>query len=678
MPAIAAHEYAPQDFWREASPDERADQLALQRTLVADHRDRALGDECFVSQLASVAADVLLLGDRSYVSAGAHLAGEVVTGRESGIGPYAVLRGRVTVGDGVTVGAHASLLGFDRSAEPDAADQMLHARGIEIGDEVRIGARAVVHDGVTIGSQAVVAPRSVVVESVPAGAVVSGNPAAFLRWRTDPDDNGTAPNAAATAAARGAHDEPEPGAPPARDEEVAPSAGERVAVANATLRDALAHATARNAARAATDRQEAEPAAEPAAVAEPTPMVEPAAEPAPAAVARPTPEAMVERGPAGEPAPMVEPAAVAESTTETEPAPAATIIESASELGPTPPAPGLAARVAELAAGARDEASTLLDRAWNPDAALFTDRPGVDPTLRAQCDAVEIADLLLGTPPTQARVDTQLEVLRDWPDAATGGDAANRIVNVGGALDLLGSGFGSPLTWATDATAERVVALCDGLPWTTDAAGAGRTIDAFATALARTRRAQHPLSPAVEDTLFGWLLLHADPHTGMWGQPSPEHGLLPLVSGFSRICRGTFAQVGIPLPHPEPAIDTLLRHARDPRWLAPHGADARHVLAAAYPLWLTRGSGYRTDEVHALATRLLSEAMPTWVPEAGYALRATSPATDGLPETEPSLRGTEMWLTVIWYLSDLVGVSGALGYRPRGAHRPDPMVSQRR
>ena len=34
--------------------------------------------------------------------------------------------------------------------------------------------------------------------------------------------------------------------------------------------------------------------------------------------------------------------------------------------------------------------------------------------------------------------------------------------------------------------------------------------------------------------------------------------------------------------------------------------------------------------------------------------------------------GTEMWLAIIWLLAEVLGESGALGYRPRGVHRPEP------
>jgi len=41
---------------------------------------------------------------------------------------------------------------------------------------------------------------------------------------------------------------------------------------------------------------------------------------------------------------------------------------------------------------------------------------------------------------------------------------------------------------------------------------------------------------------------------------------------------------------------------------------------------------------------------------------------------EPSLQGTEIWLAVAWYAADLLGEADALGYRPRGVHRPEPAL----
>jgi len=82
--------------------------------------------------------------------------------------------------------------------------------------------------------------------------------------------------------------------------------------------------------------------------------------------------------------------------------------------------------------------------------------------------------------------------------------------------------------------------------------------------------------------------------------------------------------------------------------------------------------------VQELAARLLSDALRTWVPGAGFSFREPTPSTRGFDTTEPGLQGTEMWLAIVWYLSDLLGIADALGYRPRGVHRPEPAAGPRR
>ena len=34
-----------------------------------------------------------------------------------------------------------------------------------------------------------------------------------------------------------------------------------------------------------------------------------------------------------------------------------------------------------------------------------------------------------------------------------------------------------------------------------------------------------------------------------------------------------------------------------------------------------------------------------------------------------------MWLAIVWLLADYLGCADALGYRPRGVHRPEPAHS---
>ena len=59
--------------------------------------------------------------------------------------------------------------------EPSESD------GIVIGDDVFIGARAIILKGVTIGERSVIGANSVVTRSIPDGVIAAGNPAVVLR-----------------------------------------------------------------------------------------------------------------------------------------------------------------------------------------------------------------------------------------------------------------------------------------------------------------------------------------------------------------------------------------------------------------------------------------------------------------------------------------------------------------
>lgn len=327
-----------------------------------------------------------------------------------------------------------------------------------------------------------------------------------------------------------------------------------------------------------------------------------------------------------------------------------------------PPPEPLRERLSAFADMVRTEIDAVLTRAWDAAARRFTDHPGAKPTLRAQCDAVELADLLHRRTPAQASAATLAEIIDSWP-TNDDTDPDYRVLCAGYALDLLGGRFSRlPELEQTPA----LLARLDALPWEADAWHAGHRVDAFGTALLWRRRAEAEVPFGWVEALFGLLVTRADPETGMWGAPSERTGMLLPVNGFYRATRGTFAQFGVPLPFPERVVDTVLTHVHDERHFAAETMDACTVLDVAHPLWLTRGAEHRPDDVAAVARRLLEFALTRWHPGAGMAFG---------PSDVPGLQGTEMWLAIVWYLADLLGLADELGYRPRGIHRPEPADS---
>lgn len=344
----------------------------------------------------------------------------------------------------------------------------------------------------------------------------------------------------------------------------------------------------------------------------------------------------------------------------------------------------LAGRLRAFADDARAELPAILDAAWVDG--RYRDSPSAEPTIRAHGDAIELADLLLGAPPTHLSRDRHVARLRAAQDPASGlvdelgapprparAVGSNRadpqlpdhvrayhVLSVGYALDLLGSSFEHPVRAVTTLSPGALVRLLDGLPWRTNAWGAGALVDSVGTALTWALRGGHPLPAGLVDAVVGWLVTRRDAESGLWGWS--DDGLLEPVNGTYRAVRGTLAQWGVPVGGQDALIDTVLRRAEEVAG-APQ-ATACDALDVAHPLWwagLTRPE-YRRTEVASAASAVLDQMLAAWVP--GLGLRFA-------PDREPSLQGTEMWLAVAWYAADLLGDAPALGYRPRGVHRPE-------
>lgn len=152
-----------------------------------------LGAGCFIAPEAKIFAEPhreVRLGARVGVGAEAFLHGPLQLGDEVSVNPRVVMdggRAGIRVGAGARIATGAKLFAFDHGMDPRASirGQAVRSRGIEIGEDVWIGADAGVTDGVRVGDHAVVAMGAVVTHSVPAWAIVAGVPARVVGDRRE-------------------------------------------------------------------------------------------------------------------------------------------------------------------------------------------------------------------------------------------------------------------------------------------------------------------------------------------------------------------------------------------------------------------------------------------------------------------------------------------------------------
>ena len=115
---------------------------------------------------ATAACEARRVGNGTRILAFARIGPDVEIGDDCVVGSHAALEGEVTLADGVRVATGARLLG-----------------PVSVGPGATIGANAVlVGDGIDVGRGAVVKAGSVVAQSVPANAIVGGNPATIVAY----------------------------------------------------------------------------------------------------------------------------------------------------------------------------------------------------------------------------------------------------------------------------------------------------------------------------------------------------------------------------------------------------------------------------------------------------------------------------------------------------------------
>lgn len=108
--------------------------------------------------------------------------GNIIIGDHCSLNPFAIVYGQggVRIGNDVRIASHVVIIPANHTNPGDGTPLRLapvSALGITIGDNVWIGAGALILDGVEIGRDAIVGAGSVVTRSVNVGETVVGAPA---------------------------------------------------------------------------------------------------------------------------------------------------------------------------------------------------------------------------------------------------------------------------------------------------------------------------------------------------------------------------------------------------------------------------------------------------------------------------------------------------------------------
>lgn len=146
-------------------------------------RDARVSPQALVSGNVRIGAETAVM-PHVVIRAGGNRS--VRIGSHCSLNPYVCIFGGATIGDNVRIATHVVIVPmqhrFDRTDVP-IHGQGVSSKGVVIEDDVWIGMNVSILDGVTIGRGAIVGAGAVVTKSVPAEAIVVGNPARVLRYR---------------------------------------------------------------------------------------------------------------------------------------------------------------------------------------------------------------------------------------------------------------------------------------------------------------------------------------------------------------------------------------------------------------------------------------------------------------------------------------------------------------
>ena len=298
----------------------------------------------------------------------------------------------------------------------------------------------------------------------------------------------------------------------------------------------------------------------------------------------------------------------------------------------------------------KSEIETIVNSHWVDG--KFVDSTKQSPN-RAWCDAVELLSMFDKDSYPIDKKDLIKKMQAMQPQ-----ELDYNVLSVGYCLENLGSHFKEPLEGTAKLRGEALVQRLESYDWENDAWFAGDRIDSIGTAFYHNIKYFGKAEDT--DTLFKWLDENVNPKYGMWGS---GNSTMQITNGFYRLTRGTYAQFGKPIPMPEKAIDTILARSEEIFSDFDGSCTACNVLDTIHPLWLAKKqSDYRYSEGREFAIKQINIILENYIPEKGFCFLLTD-------HSNPTLMGTEMWLSILYLLCDYLNIAHLLNYSPKGVHR---------
>lgn len=170
--------------WAEAWQREWQDYLSQMETLI-------IGKNCFIAPEARLFAEpgrAIILGDNTFIAADCVIHGPVTLGSGVSINHHVTLdggRAGIKIGNNTRIAAYTCAYAFNHGMDADRTiqEQPVTSLGINIGEDVWIGANSGIVDGVTIGDGAIIGMGSLVTKAVESNTKVAGNPAKIIGKR---------------------------------------------------------------------------------------------------------------------------------------------------------------------------------------------------------------------------------------------------------------------------------------------------------------------------------------------------------------------------------------------------------------------------------------------------------------------------------------------------------------